>query len=644
MSGTPIKKQPVRLIFLLSICLSMLFGTAANGIDTHHVSMGSSATRIEIPVRWAEPPNRPLADVSTSWRVSPNNGSVMLDHAHRTDANGLTWAELIYHENACGTYIVTMWLPHLPPGWAIWQTRIVHWKSCPTGSSSEATSPPEPMKLFIVSGYDQTGIVGEPLAEPFVVRVRDRNQDNKPLEGVQVTFTVLTGGGSLSTTTAITDIRGLAETTLTLGNEPGTNTVEVRAEGISKVVTFSAEATLSSPTPTNLSIISGDNQEGLTGEALTNPLVTEVRDQHGASMAGVTVTFTVLTGSGTLSAETVMTDANGRAESTLTLGTDPGPVTVEASVEGISQTEVFNAEATLPPPIPTSLSIISGENQEGLTGAPLANLLIVQVHDQYGDPLAGIMVTFAATAGDGSLSATTTITDENGQAESTLTLGTDPGPNTVEVSVEGIAQTVTFSAIAELLEFNLSLSIGLNLIHLPLRVRAVDGMPATIQSVSELYNALGGAETVNYLITHDSQTQTWYGYFGDADRGTTADRRLTDQTGILADMLSPTSVRLGGDALGTEGRSTITLNQGINVVGLPLRDSRVTRVSDLFALNGIGGNTLVIILSDGGGFQSVGRAGDPGDIEIAGGQSFILTAQRAAMVDISGNAWQKRVR
>ena len=123
---------------------------------------------------------------------------------------------------------------------------------CPPGSSSGTTSPPEPMKLFIVSGYDQTGIVGEPLAEPFVVRVRDREQDNKPLEGVRVAFTVLTGGGSLSTTTAITDQDGLAKTTLTLGNEAGTNTVEVGAEGVSKVVTFSAEATLPPPTPTSL--------------------------------------------------------------------------------------------------------------------------------------------------------------------------------------------------------------------------------------------------------------------------------------------------------------------------------------------------------------------------------------------------------
>ena len=64
-----------------------------------------------------------------------------------------------------------------------------------------------------------------------------------------------------------------------------------------------------------------------------------------------------------------------------------------------------------------------------------------------------------------------------------------------------------------------------------------------------------------------------------------------------------------------------------------------TRVSHLFALDGIGGNVPVIILTDGGEFKAVGRAGDPGDIEITGGQSFILTAQRAAIVDISGDAW-----
>ena len=109
---------------------------------------------------------------------------------------------------------------------------------------------------------------------------------------------------------------------------------------------------------------------------------------------------------------------------------------------------------------------------------------------------------------------------QNGRAWSLLTLGIRPGTNTVTVSVPGLAETVAFTAVGELLEFNLSLTAGINLIHVPLRVTTVDGTPGRIQLVGDLYDALGGAGTVNYLITYDSQAQEWRSYFGPVDRGT----------------------------------------------------------------------------------------------------------------------------
>ena len=494
-------------------------------------------------------------------------------------------------------------------------------------------------KLVKISDDNQVTRPGDSVI--FIVESQD--SDGNPISGADLNFIFFgeRDTASLDPETATTDANGRAQTTFTLStNAKGEYTVEAYSSADFGVYTnFTITVDSSLPKATRLDKISGDNQTGFTGEPLTNPFVVQVRDQYNDSLEGAMVIFAVTAGDGSLSATTATTDQDGQAKTTLALGTEPGTNTIETTVEGISQTEIFNAEAILPPPTPTSLAIISGDNQKGFTGEPLTNPFIVQVHDQYGNPMEGVTVTFTVGETDGMLSATTVTTDQDGQAKTTLTLSTEPGTNTVQVSVEGIAQTATFNAIAELLEFNLSLSIGLNLIHLPLRVRAVDGMPATIQSVSELYDALGGAVAVNYLITHDSQTQTWYSYFGDTDRGTTADRGLTDQTGILADMLSPVLVRLGGDALGTDGTSTIILNQGLNLMGLPLKDSRVTRVSDLFVLNGIGGNIPVIIRSDAGGFQAVGRVGDPGDVEIAGGQSFIMIAQRAAMVDISGDAW-----
>ena len=190
-----------------------------------------------------------------------------------------------------------------------------------------------------------------------------------------------------------------------------------------------------------------------------------------------------------------------------------------------------------------------------------------------------------------------------------------------------------------ILEHPLSIPAGINLIHAPLKVTVVDGVAQTITSIADLYDALGGADTVNFLITYDPDTQAWLSYFTPTDQGTAADKRLTDDLGIIIGMKTPTSIHLQGETLGTNGSSTITLTPGLNLVGLPLNDSRIHRVSDLFALDGIGGNVQTIIVSDNGEFKTVGRAGDPGDISITGGHAFILIAQQAATVTISGEGW-----
>ena len=188
-------------------------------------------------------------------------------------------------------------------------------------------------------------------------------------------------------------------------------------------------------------------------------------------------------------------------------------------------------------------------------------------------------------------------------------------------------------------EYLLSIPASISLIHVPLKVTEVDGAAQTIESISDLYDALGGTSAVNFLFTYDSRDQEWRSYFGASDTGTPADRELTDDMGIIAGMIASASISLSGSPLGTNGSGTITINPGLNLVGLPLRDSRITRVSDLFALDGIGGNVPVIILTDGGEFKVVGQAGDPGDVPIRGGQAFILTARRAETVAISGDGW-----
>ena len=99
-------------------------------------------------------------------------------------------------------------------------------------------------------------------------------------------------------------------------------------------------------TPTTLVKVSGDTQQGTPSTALTQPLVIEVQDANSVAFAGVPVVFTITAGGGTLSATNTTTDANGQAQSTLTLGNSAGTNTVQASAQGIAQTETFTAEAT----------------------------------------------------------------------------------------------------------------------------------------------------------------------------------------------------------------------------------------------------------------------------------------------------------
>ena len=97
--------------------------------------------------------------------------------------------------------------------------------------------PPDAIKK--ISGDNQSGRPGAALANPFIVEVVDENDD--PVSGVTVAFSVTAGGGTLSATSATTNNSGRAQTTLTLGDAIGDNTVSARVTGLS-AVTFRAGA------------------------------------------------------------------------------------------------------------------------------------------------------------------------------------------------------------------------------------------------------------------------------------------------------------------------------------------------------------------------------------------------------------------
>lgn len=198
-----------------------------------------------------------------------------------------------------------------------------------------------PTSLAKVSGDPQTGAAGTALAQPLVVRVTDAN--GNPVAGVTVAFAAAAGGGTVTPTSAATDAQGRASATLTLGGAAGDQTVTATVAGLPQVV-FSVTAT-AGPAAT-LTKVAGDNQSARTGTAVPVAPSVRVTDQFGNPVSGVTVTFAVTGGGGSVTGGVVTTSAAGTAAvGSWTLGATSGVNTLTASAPGVASVN-FTATAT----------------------------------------------------------------------------------------------------------------------------------------------------------------------------------------------------------------------------------------------------------------------------------------------------------
>ena len=328
----------------------------------------------------------------------------------------------------------------------------------------------------------------------------------------------------------------------------------------------------------------------------------------------------------------------------------------------------------------TKLVKISGDDQEELINTELANPFIVEVHDQNNAAFDGATVTFAITAGGGSLSTTRTMTDANGRAESTLTLGPNLGTNTVSVSVEGIQGTETFSAEAvETLTpptdgnnngngngggndggnsgnnggennqepdipqrdepesdedprfmFQLSLYAGWNFVHIPLEVTQVNGESMSIETLGNLFQVLMPGQMYIYDQMHFHDGSHWLEVFGDSEQA------LGPNQGVVVYMNIDVPVTL--NLVGSPLPPTFSLEPGMNFVGIPRQSSDLQKVSDFLTFFP---KICAVVVESEGEIYVVRRAGDSGDVEITGGQAFGIVSVEQYMTNFNGAAWGK---
>ena len=187
-----------------------------------------------------------------------------------------------------------------------------------------------PAQLSKISGDGQTGIAGDALGQPIVVEVRDAR--GHPVAGATIAFQAQ-GGGSLVPASATSDPQGRASTTLTTGTVAGIlQTVTATIPGTAVSVSFTATTTVGPPA--SISPAAGTNQHAAVGSRVPVRPAVVVRDAHENPVSGVQVEFEVITGGGSVTGGSTVTNNNGRAEvGSWTLGST-GPNVLRATAAG----------------------------------------------------------------------------------------------------------------------------------------------------------------------------------------------------------------------------------------------------------------------------------------------------------------------
>jgi hypothetical protein len=197
-----------------------------------------------------------------------------------------------------------------------------------------------------------------------------------------------------------------------------------------------------------LSKVDGDQQVGVVGERLQQPLVVKVMTARELPATGREVEFVFTSGAGEVTPARAITNSEGQATANWVLGPEPGPQTVTAQLvigDAEPQTEAFTAEAR--PAAPDTVSAKSPTSQPGRVGHKVNSPPVVQVVDRFGNAVSDIPVAWQVVTGQGEVSEALTRTSSDGTTTVEWTLGSRVGIQRLTATVGPITGSpVSFTA------------------------------------------------------------------------------------------------------------------------------------------------------------------------------------------------------
>ncbi|MDP9279092.1 MAG: Ig-like domain-containing protein [Gemmatimonadota bacterium] len=317
-----------------------------------------------------------------------------------------------------------------------------------TGDSSIATVQPDGSVIARGPGKTMVSVVVGRLVTHSTIVVRQKVANVEVGRANGDSLIVLPEGAELQLRAHATDARGYAiagltptwhiddnsvaaldSTGLLTGRSAGRTMIGAKIDGVS------GRTGVSVVTPaTAIALVAGINQRALAGKTLPQAVVVRATTRRGGPASGKKVTFRLTDGQGQIDPASAITDADGRARATWTLGSYPGRQTLFASVENVDSSLAVLAEAD---PVPSNTRVVSlVEHLSGQAGDLLPDTVAIRVTDSAGSVLADVPVRWTAVDG-GSVESISARTDSLGVASARWTLSKKTGMQRLRAQVGG---------------------------------------------------------------------------------------------------------------------------------------------------------------------------------------------------------------
>jgi hypothetical protein len=194
-------------------------------------------------------------------------------------------------------------------------------------------------------------------------------------------------------------------------------------------------------TPVTLAPLTNLSQTGNVGTVVASSPSVRVLDGLARPVAGVTVTFSVASGGGSVTGASVATDASGTATvGNWTLGVSAGVNTLTATVTGLTPI-TFSVTASVP--AVALIQIVRGLDQVGEVSMPTDVRPAVRAVDAFGNPVRGVPFSALVTSGGGTIAAAAAVTGPTGEADfGNWVLGPVQGGNAVRFVTPGFTELV----------------------------------------------------------------------------------------------------------------------------------------------------------------------------------------------------------